>query len=128
MEGVRADKWLWAVRLFKTRALAAKACASGRVKRGGVALKPATLLRPGDSLEVPFPDGPGTRLVRVLELIERRVGAPAAAGCCEDLTPPAALAARLEALRERRLRRDGDQGRPTKRDRRQLRKPGGFFS
>ena len=127
METVRVDKWLWAVRLFKTRGLAAKACEAGRVKRGGQSLKPASQLRPGDLLEVPYPDGPGTRTVRVVELLDQRVGAPRAAGCCEDLTPQRAVDERLAALRERRLRRDGDQGRPTKRDRRQLRKPGGFF-
>ncbi len=127
MDSVRVDKWLWAVRLFKTRGLAAKACEAGRVRRAGQVLKPAAQVRAGDLLEVPFPEGPGTRSVRVASLIDKRVGAPQAAECCHDLTPQAALDARIEALKERRQRREGEQGRPTKRERRQLRRPGGFF-
>ena len=118
METVRADKWLWAVRLFKTRGLAAEACASGRVKRGGHPLKAASPLHPGDLLEVPFPDGPGTRVVRVVELIGERVGAPRAQACCADLTPAAVLEARTQARREQPPRREGQQGRPTKHQRR----------
>jgi ribosome-associated heat shock protein Hsp15 len=127
MDTVRVDKWLWAVRLFKTRGLAARACESGRVKRDGRALKPAGQLRAGDQLELPFPSGPGTRTVRVVELIDKRVGAPRAAECCEELTPSEMIDERVAQLRERRLRREGDQGRPTKRQRRNLGKPGGFF-
>jgi ribosome-associated heat shock protein Hsp15 len=127
MESVRVDKWLWAVRLFKTRGIAAKACEGGRVKRAGKALKPAAQLRAGDVLDLPFPTGPGTRTVRVAELIEKRVGAPRAAECCEDLTSQQTIDERIELLRDRKHRREGDQGRPTKRDRRNLGKPGGFF-
>ena len=127
MDTLRIDKWLWAVRLFKTRGLAAKACEGGRVKRGGQPLKPAGQLRPGDIIELPFPTGPGTRTVRVVELIDKRVGAPRAAECCEDLTPQKVIDERIEQLRDRQHRREGDQGRPTKRERRNLRKPGGFF-
>ena len=127
MDSVRADKWLWAVRLFKTRGLAAKACDGGRVKRDGRSLKPGARLHRGDILAVPFPSGPGTRTVRVVELIDRRVGAPRAAECCEDLTPPEEIDARVAALGARRRRREGEQGRPTKRDRRRFGKPGGFF-
>jgi ribosome-associated heat shock protein Hsp15 len=127
MDSVRVDKWLWAVRLFKTRGLAAKACDGGRVKRAGRSLKPASQLRSGDVLDVPFPTGPGTRTVKVVELIAKRVGAPRATECFEDLTPPDEIDARLAVLRERRHRREGDQGRPTKRDRRRLGKTDGFF-
>ena len=127
MDTVRVDKWLWAVRLFKTRSLAAKACESGRVKHGGRPLKPSSALKVGQVLDAPYPEGPGTRTVRVVELIDKRVGAPRAAECCEDLTPQEVIDSRVAALRARSHRREGDQGRPTKRDRRQLRKPGGFF-
>lgn len=119
MEPVRTDKWLWAVRLFKTRGLAADACHGGRVKRAGHPLKPATPLHPGDLLEVPFPDGPGTRTVRVVETIHQRVGPPRARECCEDLTPPVVIESRVQALKEKRDRLDGQQGRPTKLQRRQ---------
>lgn len=127
MDTVRTDKWLWAVRLFKTRGLAAKACEGGRVKRGGHPLKPASALKAGDLLEVPFPDGPGARVVRVVEPIHQRVGAPQAAECCEDLTPPEVLAARIEARKEKRDRLDGQQGRPTKDQRRAWERHRGFF-
>lgn len=127
MESVRVDKWLWAVRLFKTRGIAAKTCEGGRVKRAGQALKPAAQLRIDDVIELPFPTGPGTRTVRVVELIEKRVGAPRAAECCEELTSQETIDERIELLRERKHRREGDQGRPTKRERRIMKKPGGFF-
>jgi ribosome-associated heat shock protein Hsp15 len=127
MDTVRTDKWLWAVRLFKTRGLAAKACESGRVKRAGHALKPASPLRAGDLLEVPFPDGPGTRVVRVVEPITQRVGAPRAHECCEDLTPPAVLEARIAARKERGERLEGQQGRPTKQQRRERDQHHRFF-
>jgi len=127
MESVRVDKWLWAVRLFKTRGLAAKACEGGRVKRAGHSLKPAGQLRVGDVLDLPFPTGPGTRTVRVVELLDKRAGAPRAAECCEDITPQQVIDDRVEQLRDRHHRREGDQGRPTKRERRNLGKPGGFF-
>lgn len=127
MDDTRVDKWLWAVRLFKTRGLAARACESGRVKREGQTLKPASAVRCGQVLELPFPEGPGTRTVRVAEVIDHRVGAPRAAECCEDLTPVEVVEARREYQQNRSARREGDQGRPTKRDRRRLDQPGGFF-
>jgi ribosome-associated heat shock protein Hsp15 len=127
MDTVRTDKWLWAVRLCKTRALAAKACETGRVKRGGHPLKPATALRAGDVVELPFPDGPGTRVVRVVEPIDRRVGAPRARECCEDLTPPEVVAAWIESRKERGERLEGQQGRPTKQQRRDWDRRHRFF-
>jgi len=127
METVRTDKWLWAVRLFKTRGMAARACESGRVKRDGRPLKPASPLRPGDVLQVPFADGHGTRTVAVIEPIDKRVGAPRAAECCDDRTPPEVTAERIEHLRNRPRRRQGEQGRPTKRRRRDIEGHRGFF-
>lgn len=127
MESVRVDKWMWAVRLFKTRSLAAKACESGRVKEGGRALKAAGTLRGGELLELPFAEGPGTRVVRVLELIDKRVGATRARECCEDITPEPVLEARRLWAENRRVRKDGEQGRPTKKKRRDIEGLGGFF-
>ena len=120
MDQVRVDKWLWAVRLFKTRALAARACESGRVKCDGRSLKAASTLRGGERIELPFPEGPGTRVVRVRGLIERRVGAPQARECCEDLTPEEVLESRRQWSAGRATRKDGSQGRPTKKDRREI--------
>ncbi len=124
MDSARADKWLWAVRFFKTRAMAAKACAAGKVKRAGDPLKPAAALRAGDVLEIPFPDGPGARTVRVKELISLRVGAPLARACYDDLTPPEVYEHLQQVMEERR---EAGLGRPTKRERRQIGKIRGFW-
>jgi ribosome-associated heat shock protein Hsp15 len=127
MESVRVDKWMWAVRLFKTRGLAAKACETGRVKAGERVLKPASELRGGELLELPFPEGPGTRTVRVLGLIEKRVGPPEASAACEEITPPQVLEQRKIWNESRAHRLVGDQGRPTKKNRREIDQRRGFF-
>ena len=120
----RTDKWLWAVRLFKTRGLAAEMCAAGKVKRRGHALKASSALHPGDELEVPFPDGPGTRSITVVTLIEQRVGAPEARACYEESTAPEVMATRGEW---RQARKEGLRGRPTKKNRRLIERHRGFF-
>ncbi len=127
MEPVRVDKWMWAVRLFKTRGLAAKACESGRVKSGERVLKPSSELKGGELLELPFPEGPGTRVVRVLALIEKRVGAPEARAACEEITPPEVLEQRKIWSESRSHRLEGEQGRPTKKNRRRMDQRRGFF-
>jgi ribosome-associated heat shock protein Hsp15 len=115
---VRIDKWLWAVRLYKTRTEAADACRGGKVKLGGDALKPAREVRPGEILTVQA--GEITRTVKVLGLLSRRVGAPLVSAYLEDLTPAEELAKPAQrrlapiAVRPRGL------GRPTKKDRRQM--------
>lgn len=127
-EGVRLDKWMWAVRLFKTRSLAGKACESGRVKEGGNIKKPSSTLRGGEVLELPFHEGPGTRVVRVIKLIDTRVSASLASECCEDMTSAAIFEERGLWAKNRRGKRLGEQGRPTKRKRRDIEDHiGGFF-
>jgi ribosome-associated heat shock protein Hsp15 len=120
----RTDKWLWATRFFKTRGLAVEMCAAGKVKRLGHPLKASSSLHPGDVLEIPFPEGPGTRTVCIVVLVEKRVGAPEARSCYEESTAPEVFdaqknwhAARSEAMR----------GRPTKKDRREMDRIRGFF-
>ncbi len=117
---LRLDKWLWAARLFKTRALAADAVGLGRVDVNGQAAKPARELRPGDLLLLR--DGPLRRELKVLGLSAQRGPAPVAQLLYAET--PESVAAR-EALAARR--RQGvepadtlEHGRPTKRDRRQL--------
>jgi len=118
MEGVRIDKWLWCVRLFKSRTLAASACEAGTVKIDGQPAKPSRNLRVGDVITAPV--GGVARTVKVLQLLERRVGAPKVAEFMEDLTPPEEFEkARTEAARSHGVRPKGS-GRPTKRDRRIL--------
>lgn len=123
-DSARADKWLWAVRLSKTRGVAANLCASGKVKRGGRVIKAATSLRPGDVLEIPFPDGPGTRVIEVTGLLEKRVGAPEAQACYDDRTPKEAFEAQDQW---QAARREGMRGRPTKKKRRDIDRIHGFW-
>ncbi len=117
VESVRADKWLWATRFFKTRGLAADACGLGKVKRGGHPLKASSMIHPGDRLEIPFPEGPGARLIAVKAVIAMRVGAPQAQACYDDLTPDEVLE-NLKAWQA--AKREAAKGRPTKRDRREI--------
>ena len=119
--GVRIDKWLWSVRLFKTRSAANDACSSGRVRIGGSPAKPAHRVTVGD--EVAVRTRGLTRTYRVDRVIEKRVGAAIAAECYEDLTPPDVVPpapnrqARIDAAWAERAR---GAGRPTKRDRREM--------
>ena len=123
-ESIRADKWLWATRFFKTRGLAADACATGKVKRNGHPLKPASAVQPGDLLEVPFAEGPGFREISVTAVIIKRAGAPEARACYEDLTKPEVY----EALKLwQTAKHEASKGRPTKRDRREIDKIHGFL-
>jgi ribosome-associated heat shock protein Hsp15 len=109
---VRADQWLWAVRLFKSRSLATSACRAGHVKVNGRTVKPAAAVRVGDRLEARTEGG--TRIVEVVHVIDKRVGAPVAVTCFVDHTPP------VEAHERQFVRRAPGTGRPTKRDRRRI--------
>lgn len=121
-EPVRLDKWLWSVRLFKTRTLAAGACQGGHVKISSQRVKPAHHVRPGEMIEIRQPAG--TRLIRVLALLDRRVGAALVPRYLQDLTPPAPPATGDGPAPEPVLTRPRGAGRPTKRDRRLLEQSG----
>ncbi|MFE3780061.1 RNA-binding S4 domain-containing protein [Amycolatopsis sp. NPDC059090] len=113
MESTRIDRWLWAVRLTKTRADAAAACRGGHVRVNDRPAKPATTVVPGDEVRARI--GTTTRVVEVVEVIQKRVGAAVAATSQIDRTPkPPPEAAIPVARRER------GAGRPTKRERRVL--------
>jgi ribosome-associated heat shock protein Hsp15 len=112
---MRVDKWLWTVRLFKTRALAAGAVRGGRVHVDGVAVKPSREVEPGDELEITI--GSVRRTVIVRGSAERRVS-PAEAASLYDETEES-VAERKRQAESRRLAGPVDLGgRPTKRDRR----------
>ncbi|MGW2424556.1 RNA-binding S4 domain-containing protein [Streptomyces sp. NPDC001709] len=125
-ETVRIDSWIWAVRLIKTRSLGATACRGGHVHVNGDRVKPAYSVRVGD--EVRLRHEGRERIVIVKRLIRKRVGAPVAAQCYIDNSPPPPP---REAVAPAGLR-DRGTGRPTKRDRRELERlrsldgPGGF--
>jgi ribosome-associated heat shock protein Hsp15 len=126
---VRVDKWLWAARLVKTRAIAADAIKGGRVSINGQRVKPSREVRPGDRLELS--SGP-LRTAVVVRALSRRRGPAAQAALLYDETAES-QAAREQALAERRAAppaQPGGGARPTKRDRRRFdanrgRGPGG---
>ena len=117
-EHVRLDKWLWAVRLYKSRSLATEACHGGHVKIGGQSVKPSRDVRTGDVVTARA--GGVHRTLKVLGLLENRVGAKAVPRYLEDLTPLEEFA-RAQAERETALvAYPKGWGRPTKKQRRQL--------
>ncbi|WP_436795835.1 RNA-binding S4 domain-containing protein [Actinospongicola halichondriae] len=110
----RIDRWLWAVRVFKTRSLASKGCNGGHVEVNGRSVKPAHKVVVGDRVEARV--GDRVRILEVAQIIDKRVGASVAAECFVDHSPPPP-----EYIRETpQAVRDAGAGRPTKRDRRQL--------
>jgi len=111
---LRVDKWLWAARFFKTRSLAAAACAGGKVDVNDEAARPARPVRPGDLVKVTVPGG--RRLARVVAVSDRRGPASQARALYEDLTPPAPPRIR----RAPPPYRPPGSGRPTKRERRAI--------
>jgi ribosome-associated heat shock protein Hsp15 len=114
IETVRIDQWLWSVRITKTRSEAAAACRAGHVKVNGRTAKPATTLRVGDRVEARIHQR--DRVLDVVSLMSKRVGADLATETYRDLSPPPPPRAEAEPV----FRRDKGAGRPTKRDRRQL--------
>jgi ribosome-associated heat shock protein Hsp15 len=119
-ESQRADLWLWATRFYKSRSLAAEACKGGKVRKAGQPVKPATPLRPGDTLVISTELCP--REIRIEKIIARRAGAPIAVTCYTELTDPDVVAAAREARRIHVANRAPGEGRPTKQDRRQIEK------
>ncbi|MFJ8022951.1 RNA-binding S4 domain-containing protein [Streptomyces sp. NPDC096311] len=113
-ESVRVDSWIWSVRLVKTRSAGATACRGGHVRVNGDRVKPAYAVRVGD--EVRLRQGIRERVVVVKRVIRKRVGAPVAAECYIDNSPPPPP---REAIAPAGVR-DRGAGRPTKRDRREM--------
>lgn len=118
-EPVRIDKWLWAVRLYKTRTQAADACRLSAVRIGGQEVKASREVRLGDVIEVRQPDL--TRTVKVVGLLQKRVGPKLVVDFLEDLTPPEVYAAARELRQQRALAPPvAPLLKPSKRDRRML--------
>lgn len=118
MEDVRIDKYLWAIRVFKTRTDAADACKGGKVKVGTVNAKPSRLVQPGDILNVR--KGAVTFVYKVIQPTEHRVGAKLVSDFAENLTPQAELDKLRAPVETFFITRDRGAGRPTKKDRREI--------
>ena len=112
----RIDKWLWVVRIYKTRSIATKACAGGKVKIEGNTVKASRMVRKGDIIQV------RKRVIKyeykVLKIAEKRMGAKLVPNFLEDITPEEELD-KLESAHKQPLQtREKGQGRPTKKERR----------
>lgn len=116
--GPRLDKWLWSIRLFKTRTLAAAACQAGQVRIHGQRVKPSRTIRTGEIVEVRL--GEITRTVRIRQPLDHRVGARLVPEFIEDLTPPEEHQKSREKKVSPLFQRPRGAGRPTKKDRRRL--------
>ena len=118
MEEARVDKWLWAVRIFKTRSIATDACKKGRVAVGGTVVKPSRMIHVGDIVSVRKP--PIEYSFRVIQLLGSRVGAKRVEEFMQNVTPRE----QYELLELQRVSGFVDRakgwGRPTKKDRRDL--------
>lgn len=113
MDSTRVDRWLWAVRLYKTRSDAGDACRGGHVRVNGRTAKPATQVRLGDRVEARIHRR--DRIAEVTQVIDKRVGAAIASECYIDHSPPPPDVPDLGFAR-----RERGAGRPTRRERRQL--------
>ena len=118
MAEARIDKCLWAVRIFKTRTIAAEACKKGRIYINGAQAKPARMVKPDDVVQVRKP--PITYSFKVLQAIEKRIGAKLVPEMMENVTPKE----QYELLEMNRISGFVDRargtGRPTKKDRRSM--------
>jgi ribosome-associated heat shock protein Hsp15 len=125
MDEVRIDKWLWAVRIFKTRTVAAEACRKGRVLIGNAPVKPSRNIRTGETIQVR--KTPVTYSFMVLALADKRMGAKMVPQYMENVTPPD----QYELLELNKISgfvdRQRGTGRPTKKERRDLDQFAGSF-
>ena len=117
-EGVRIDKWLWSVRIYKTRSQASEACKKGYVRIKETSVKPSRDVKVGEIIQVK--KAPITKSFKVLALVGKRMGAKLIVDFVEDVT----TADQLELLEMQKnmrwIERDRGTGRPTKKDRREL--------
>ena len=118
MAATRLDKYLWAIRAFKTRSDATEACKGGKVKVAGVNAKPSKEVKPGDVLQVK--KGMVTFTYKVLQPLEHRVGAKLVPEFAENLTPASELEKLRAPVETFFITRDHGAGRPTKKDRREI--------
>ncbi len=118
MDEVRLDKYLWSIRVYKTRSEATAACNGGKVRLNGCDVKPSKAVKVGD--EIVVRKGPVTYTFKVLQLIDKRQGAKLVPQYAENLTPAEELDKLHAPVETFFLKRDRGAGRPTKKDRRQM--------
>lgn len=118
LEKLRIDKYLWAIRIFKTRSLATEACKAGRVKLNGQNIKPSYVVKVGETYHIQ--KGIEKKVVKVLDLLDKRVDAKTAVTFYEDLTPVEETYGYKSMFHAPVLKRDRGTGRPTKKDRREI--------
>jgi len=117
-EKLRIDKYLWSIRLFKTRSLATEACRAGRVKQNGQNVKPSAIVKIGDVYQVS--KGIEKKMIEVLELSHTRTEFKIASTKYKDITPLEETTAFKSMFHAPVMQRDRGAGRPTKRDRREI--------
>lgn len=118
MTEVRIDKYLWSIRVFKTRSEATDACKGGKIRVNGSDTKPSKMVKVGDTIVAR--KGAVTYTYKVLDLIDKRQGPKLVPNYAENLTPPEELAKLRAPVETFFLKRDRGAGRPTKKDRRQM--------
>ena len=117
-EKLRIDKYLWSIRIFKTRTLASEACKAGRVKLDGQNIKPSHEVKIGEIYQVS--NGIERKVLKVSALLENRVDAKTSINFYQDITPVEQTQAFKSMFHAPLLKRDRGAGRPTKRDRREI--------
>lgn len=117
-ESVRIDKWLWAVRLYKTRSQATEACSKGHIWMGDLPVKASRTVKTGDIVKVRR--APIYRSFKILSLLDKRVGAKELPEFIEEVTPQSELDLLAMQKDMQWISRDKGTGRPTKKDRRDL--------
>jgi ribosome-associated heat shock protein Hsp15 len=117
-EKLRIDKYLWSIRLFKTRSLATEACRAGRVKQNGQNVKPSVIVKVGDVYQVS--KGIEKKVIEVLDLLYTRPESKIAVTKYKDITPLEETVAFKSMFHAPAMKRDRGTGRPTKRDRREI--------
>ena len=118
MTEVRIDKYLWSIRVFKTRSEATDACKGGKIRLNGADTKPSKMVKVGDTIIAR--KGAVTYTYKVLDLIDKRQGPKLVPNYAENLTSPEELAKLRAPVETFFLKRDRGAGRPTKKDRRQM--------
>ena len=115
---IRIDKWLWVVRIYKTRSVATEECRKGHVTIGNLPVKPSRSVHIGEIVKVR--KSPVVRSFKVLGLAEKRMSAKLTEDFLEDVTPPEEVELKEMQKNMRWITRDKGTGRPTKKDRREL--------